>query len=102
MRYSFILVLLICINLQASQEEGDRLFKKYCWGCHHETSLAFGPSFADIASKRDSGQIIAHIVDPKSSYESLGYKRSAMPAFPQLSADELQHLADYILFFKDK
>lgn len=102
MRYFFILVLLIGINLQASQEDGERLFKKYCWGCHHETSLAFGPSFSDIASKRDSGQIVAHIVNPENSYASLGYERSAMPAFPQLSAEELQHLADYILLFKDK
>ncbi|QKF73784.1 cytochrome c [Aliarcobacter faecis] len=102
MRYFFILILLIGINLQASQEEGERLFKKYCWGCHHQTSLAFGPSFSEIASLRDSGQIIAHIVNPEDSYESLGYKRSAMPAFPQLNAEELQNLADYILSFKDK
>lgn len=102
MRYFFILVLLFCINLQASQDDGEKLFKKYCWGCHHETSMAFGPSFNQIANQRDSGQIIAHIVNPKSNYQSLGYKRTAMPAFPQLNAKELQDLTNFILSFKDK
>ena len=64
MRYLFVLILLIGINLQASQDSGEKLFKQYCWGCHHQTSLAFGPSFSEIANKRDSGQIIAHIVNP--------------------------------------
>jgi len=102
MRYFFLLIFLIAINLHASQENGEKLFKKYCWGCHHQTSLAFGPSFSEIASKRDSGQIIAHIVDPKHNYEALGYKRTAMPAFKQLNAQELQDLSDYILSFKGK
>ncbi len=102
MRYFFILSLAVCINLLASQQEGERIFKKYCWGCHHETSLAFGPSFQQIANKRDSGQIIAHIVNPKSNYEALGYKRSAMPPFPQLTAQELQNITNFILDFKDK
>ncbi len=93
MRYFFILVLLFCINLQASQNDGEKLFKKYCWGCHHETSMA---------NQRDSGQIIAHIVNPKSNYQSLGYKRTAMPAFSQLNAKELQDLTNFILSFKDK
>ena len=101
MRYFFILVLLI-INLKASQDSGEKVFKQYCWGCHHQTSLAFGPSFSEIANKRDSGQIIAHIVNPKSNYEALGYKRSAMPAFSQLNAQELQDLTNFILSFKDK
>ena len=101
MRYFFILVLLI-INLKASQDSGEKVFKQYCWGCHHQTSLAFGPSFSEIANKRDSGQIIAHIVNPKSNYEALGYKRSVMPPFPQLSAKELQDLTNFILSFKDK
>ena len=101
MRYFFILVLLI-INLKASQDSGEKVFKQYCWGCHHQTSLAFGPSFSEIANKRDSGQIIAHIVNPKSNYQSLGYKRTAMPAFSQLNAKELQDLTNFILSFKDK
>ena len=102
MRYFFILSLAVCINLLASQQEGERIFKKYCWGCHHETSLAFGPSFQQIANKRDSGQIIAHIVNPKSNYQSVGYKRTAMAAFSQLNAKELQDLTNFILSFKDK
>ncbi len=55
-----------------------------------------------LQTKRDSGQIIAHIVNPKSNYQSLGYKRTAMPAFSQLNAKELQDLTNFILSFKDK
>lgn len=101
MKYLIVLILLIN-TLLASQSNGEILFKKYCWGCHHQTSLAFGPSFSEIASKRNSGQIIAHIVNPKDNFEALGYKRTVMPAFKQLNAEELQELADYILSFKGK
>lgn len=102
MRYIFILALLLISNIYASNDNGQKVFKQYCWGCHHETSLAFGPSFNEIANKRDSGEIIAHIVNPKSNYQALGYKRSAMPAFNQLNAQELQDITNFILNFKDK
>lgn len=102
MKYFFILILLLNSLLASQQDQGEELFKKYCWGCHHQTSLAFGPSFSEIASKRDSGQIIAHIVDPIANFKALSYKRTVMPAFKQLNADELQELADYILSFKGK
>lgn len=102
MRY-FLLLILFCLSSQnLFADQGEVLFKKYCWGCHHQTSLAFGPSFSEIANKRDSGEIIAHIVNPKSNYQALGYTRSAMPAFSQLNAQELQALTDFILSFKDK
>lgn len=101
MRYFFILVLLFCINLQASQNDGEKLFKKYCWGCHHETSMAFGPSFKQIANTRNSGEIISHIVDPKNTYKQLGYSRSVMPEFKNFSQEELQDLSDFIQSLKD-
>jgi len=81
--------------------EGEKLFKTYCWGCHHQTAEAFGPSFKTIASKRNKGEIIAQIVDPKGTYKMLGYSRNSMPAFADLKPDELEALADYILTFKD-
>ena len=85
-----------------SQPEGYRLFKAYCWGCHHQTAEAFGPSFRTIANHRDRGQIIAQIADPEHTYRSLGYKRNSMPAFDDLNASELDALADYIISFKDR
>ncbi len=81
--------------------EGERLFKSYCWGCHHQTAEAFGPSFRTIASKRDRGEIIAQIVNPKGMYKALGYSRNSMPAFDDLKPEELEALADYIMKFKD-
>jgi cytochrome c551/c552 len=79
--------------------EGKAVFEKYCWGCHHQTSQAFGPSFEQIANTRDSGQIIAHIFDPKSSYKALGYKRSVMPSF-DLNDEETQAITQFILSYK--
>ncbi len=78
---------------------GKEVFKKYCWGCHHETSMAFGPPFSQIAENRTSAQITAHIYDPKSSYKSLGYKRSVMPAF-DLTQEEYEAIISYIYSYK--
>ncbi len=81
---------------------GERLFKEYCWGCHHQTAEAFGPSFKNIANKRNKGEIVAQIIDPANTSGRLGYKRSSMPAFDDLNATEVDLLADFILSFKDK
>ena len=80
---------------------GEKVFRAYCWGCHHQTSEAFGPSFQEIANKRSIGEIQGHIVSPKSTYEQLGHKRSVMPAFGDtLSQKELDLITNFILSFK--
>jgi len=89
------------VAVSASSVSGEKLFKAYCWGCHHQTAEAFGPSFKTIASKRNRGEIIAQIVDPKGTYKMLGYKRNSMPPFGDLKPEELEALADYIMKFKD-
>ncbi len=97
-----LLLPLILSTLHAKKQNGEQLFKEYCWGCHHQTAQAFGPSFRSIANKRNRGEIIAQIADPNATYKSLGYKINSMPAFDDLSSDELQALTDYIYKFKDK
>jgi mono/diheme cytochrome c family protein len=89
---------------QAAQkgDEGYRLFKAYCWGCHHQTAEAFGPSFQTIASQRNRGEIIAMIADPEGTSKRLGYRRNSMPAFDDLKPEEMEKLADYVLRFKKK
>jgi len=101
-----IVAALLCAGaLQASNpgEElpGYPLFKAYCWGCHHQTAEAFGPSFRTIASKRTKGEIISQIVDPANTAKRLGYRRSSMPAFNDLTSTQLEQLADFILSFKE-
>lgn len=82
---------------------GEKVFKTYCWGCHHETSVAFGPSFEEIANKRTRGEIQGHIIAPKSMYKQLGHKRSVMPSFEgKLSENELNAISDFIYSFKSK
>jgi len=80
--------------------DGKEVFEKYCWGCHHQSAEAFGPSFKKIASKRSKDEIKAMIVDPKSVSKLFGYKRNAMPPF-KLKNGELEAISDYILSFKE-
>ena len=69
------LVLIFLFNISnASQVDGEKIFKQYCWGCHHETSVAFGPSFEQIANQRTVAEIQGHIIAPKSMYKQLGHK----------------------------
>ena len=96
-----IMGLLVTITLSAGNLEGKKLFKSYCWGCHHQTAEAFGPSFKTIANKRNKGEIIAMIADPDGTYKQLGYKRNSMPSFKDLKPEEMEALADFIMTFKD-
>ena len=84
-----------------SAENGKKVFETYCWGCHHQTAVAFGPPFSEIASKRDEATIRAMITDPKSVSKVLGYSRNAMPAFT-LKEEELKAITAYILSYKEK
>jgi mono/diheme cytochrome c family protein len=79
--------------------EGKKVFETYCWGCHHQTAVAFGPPFSEIASKRDGATIRAMITDPEAVSKTLGYSRNAMPKF-QLDEAELKAITDYILSYK--
>jgi mono/diheme cytochrome c family protein len=81
---------------------GEKVFREYCWGCHHQTAMAFGPSFQQIANSRTKEQIITHIASPKSDFKSLGYKRSVMPSFgTTLNKKELDLIVDFIYSCKD-
>ena len=99
-----ILALLIVFNIANATSKlntGEKVFKAYCWGCHHQTSVAFGPSFSQMANKRTKGEIQGHIIAPKAMYKQLGHKRSVMPAFgDKLSQKELDLITDFILSFK--
>lgn len=81
--------------------DGTKVFETYCWGCHHQTATAFGPSFKTIASKRNADEIKAMITDPESVSKLFGYKRNAMPMF-RLNQEELDSITNYILSFKVK
>lgn len=80
-------------------KEGKEVFETYCWGCHHQTAVAFGPTFEEIASKRTAEEIKAMITDPVSVSKVLGYRRNAMPAFT-LSDENLTAITNYILSYK--
>jgi mono/diheme cytochrome c family protein len=79
--------------------DGKKVFETYCWGCHHQTAVAFGPPFREIASKRSAEEIQAMITDPEGVSKVLGYKRNAMPPF-KLNKEELDAITTYILSYK--
>jgi mono/diheme cytochrome c family protein len=93
------LLLLLAWHSSVCADNGKKVFETYCWGCHHQTAEAFGPSFSQIASQRTKEEIQAMITDPASVSKILGYKRNAMPAFT-LTPQELKAITDYIMSFK--
>ncbi len=99
-----ILIIVCSLYVMAnSLQTGEEVFRAYCWGCHHETAEAFGPSFKFIAQNRTKAQMKGHIVAPKSMFELLGYKRSVMPSFGEtLNDTELEFIVNFIIKQKDK
>ncbi len=98
-----IVLILFVTSALAKEPNGQKVFKQYCWGCHHQTSVAFGPSFEEIANTRTVGEIQGHIIAPKSIYKQLGHKRSVMPSFKdELSQKELDAITNFIISYKSK
>ncbi len=96
-----ISALLLSALLHGDETKGKKVFETYCWGCHHQTAVAFGPPFAQIASRRSADEIRAMITDPEAVSKTFGYKRNAMPKL-QLKESELQAITEYILSYKPK
>jgi mono/diheme cytochrome c family protein len=99
-------VILFCLFvfftiLHAEKLNGKKVFETYCWGCHHQTAVAFGPPFKEIASKRTKEEIEAYIISPKSMYKAFGYKRTVMTQLT-LTDDEREAITDYVLSYKGK
>ena len=91
---------LFCITIVVSSEaadlkNGETIFLKSCWGCHHQNAEAFGPSFQFIANNRTDSQIKAQIIRPEIVSKELGYKRNSMPAF-KMDGRELDDITEYI------
>jgi len=102
MRKNIIFLSIVILTLNTSllhATSGKKVFETFCWGCHHQTAVAFGPHFEEIASKRNAEEIRAMITDPVSVSSVFGYKRNAMPSF-NLSDDNLTAITNYILSFK--
>jgi len=107
MKKFLILLAFLSVSLFASETQdkealtGKQVFETYCWGCHHQTAVAFGPPWSEIAAKRTKDEIEAYIISPKSMYKAFGYKRTVMTQF-NLSDKERSLVADYILSYKGK
>ena len=98
-----LLLILFCSFSFAQDINGEKVFRTYCWGCHHQTSVAFGPSFQEIADARTKGEIQGYIIAPKSLYEQFGHKRSVMPSFEgKLSQKEIDAITHFIYTYKSK
>jgi len=101
MKKIILSTLLLSIVLSASNLTGKKVFETYCWGCHHQTAMAFGPPFSQIAEKRTKAEIMAYVTSPKSMYKKFGYRRTVMTQL-HLSPKELDLISDYILSYKGK
>jgi len=101
MKKYIVLTFALSTFLYPNNIDGKEVFETYCWGCHHETAEAFGPSFSEIAAKRNRDEIAAYIIDPKAMYKAFGYKRTVMTEF-NLSDKERDAVVNYILLQKGK
>lgn len=101
MKMKIVMLLVVSSLIQAQDLGGKKVFQTYCWGCHHETATAFGPSFSEIAGKRTQDEIEAYIIEPKAMYKAFGYKRTVMTQL-KLNEDERRLVSQYILSFKGK
>jgi mono/diheme cytochrome c family protein len=98
---ALVMVIVLLGALQMQADEGKKVFETYCWGCHHQTAVAFGPPFTEIASKRSADEIRGMITDPASVSKVFGYKRNAMPPF-KLTKEEMDAITAYILTYKSQ
>ncbi|EHP29935.1 cytochrome c precursor [Sulfurimonas gotlandica GD1] len=101
MKKHILLTLTLSSLLYSQDFEGKKVFETYCWGCHHQSAVAFGPPFTEIASKRTLDEIEAYIIDPKAMYKAFGYKRTVMTEL-KLNDKERKAVAKYILSYKGK
>lgn len=101
MKKSIVVALSLLSFLSASETEGKKVFETYCWGCHHQSAVAFGPPFTEIAQKRSYDEIQAYILSPESMYKSFGYKRTVMTKI-DLTEKEREAIAKYVLSYKGK
>ena len=101
MKMKIVMLLILCSFIQAKELSAKKVFQTYCWGCHHQTAMAFGPSFNEIANKRTQNEIEAYIIEPKAMYKAFGYKRTVMTQL-KLNENERRVISQYILSFKGK
>ena len=101
MKKKILIALGLASFLSANEPGGKTVFETYCWGCHHQTAVAFGPPFTEIAKKRSFEEIQAYIIDPESMYKAFGYKRTVMTKL-KLNDNERKAVAKYILSYKGK
>jgi len=98
-------ILIISLTLSslfsAQNADGKKVFETYCWGCHHQSAQAFGPSFTEIANKRTLDEIKAYVIEPKAMYKAFGYKRTVMTQL-KLNDQEIDTIAEYVHSFKGK
>jgi len=101
MKKYLLLVLTLSSLLYSQNLDGKKVFETYCWGCHHQSAVAFGPPFTEIANKRTKDEIKAYILEPKAMYEAFGYKRSVMTQL-KLNDNEIESITNYIISYKGK
>ena len=101
MKKVYFIILMLLVSLNASELDGKKVFETYCWGCHHQTAVAFGPPFKEIANKRTKQEIQAYIIEPKAMYKQFGYKRTVMTQL-KLNEKEIDAISNYILTYKGK
>jgi cytochrome c551/c552 len=99
----FSVLMLVNVSLFAANSAESLIEQNGCLACHAVASKKAAPAFAGIAmrNKRFEGanakMVIMNSIKDGSSEKYRMFSGSAMPAFSNLSEEDLSTLADYIL-----
>ncbi len=81
---------------------GESIYRREgCLSCHEifGNGASYGPSLDGVGSKRNKAWLVAYLKKPRPGVSVKPY-RLRMPPYDHLPAEELEHLADYLLALK--
>ncbi len=96
-RFTFLLTILVTLNLYSDVKAGKKVYQENCAMCHTIDGRrgGMGPDFNMVSYTRHTKDIENYAKDPYSMFESFGYSANAMPTLP-LEDQEFKDVADYI------
>lgn len=92
--------LTLCLSgtLAAAQASPQLADKNACLNCHGVDKKVVGPAFKDIAAKyKDRADAVAYLSEKLRSGSSGIWGPVPMPGMPQLPADEVKSMAQWIM-----
>ena len=99
---AFLFLITLNISAQGDAVNGKKLFNMNCAGCHKLDKDLVGPALGGMSDRRENAWLKSWIKDnvafqkvDSDAKEAAEYSPAAMPAFPQLSDQEIDDIIEY-------